>query len=220
MNKYLIAFLFLYSTSVFGAQKTEEQVIQKVNQIIQATHSSKMREVWPGFDMTLSPTAIGFGNEHVYTFNLSSSNPVWQQKQIDGTDLLFSPQDPWNLTKTPFQAKFPLDGSTAYVFNMDQAQAGARKPFHIFVHERFHSYQFEHFNTHREQGHYQDQLNVENLALVQLEEAALGDFLKGAGRCQKGIPPRLFSDRDGAPPIHRFRICPMGRPPAKDGRDG
>lgn len=158
----------------------EKKILEVVVKILNSSHSSRQAEMWPGYDLTESPVIITFSTGHVYAFNLKSANPDWQKINIDGTKVLFSQTDHWGLTKTAFNPQFPLEGQQVYVFNLDQASKNAVKPFQILVHERFHRHEFDHF-AKTKSGHYEDHLNVENLALGKLEETALGDFMKAKG---------------------------------------
>ncbi len=63
------------------------------------------------------------------------------------------------------------------IFNFDRMPQDKEKAFEVFLHERFHTFQFSHFPRQIEQGRYVDHLNAENLTLMQFEERILAVFL-------------------------------------------
>lgn len=180
----------------FSNQK-EQRSIQIIAKIIEASNSKKADLVWPGYQIGSLPTIITFENGHVYAFNLNSSDPAWQQISINGYQVLFAEKDKWGATKTPLQTKFPIENQIAFVFCLDMIKMDPYLPFMVFVHERFHAYQFDHF-TEKEakEENYLDHLNVENLALMQLEEKILADFLKIKGSTNNEIESKTSLLRD------------------------
>lgn len=187
MNKCLLLILMFASFNLSSVEipQNESKIVQTIGKIIQATHQPEAYEIWPGFDLTVSPIAISFSNGHVMAFNHSNQNSLWENKSLGKYEFLFSPKDHWKVSSVPFQANFLMDGTKAFVFNMDPVLKGDLNSFHIFVHERFHSYQFEFFKAARDSGHYMDQMNVENLTLIQMEESALAEFLKAESSAKK-----------------------------------
>ncbi len=146
-------------------------------------HSEKGKEAWPGYDLSTSPLVISFENGHLYAFNLKSDNAAWQTIFAAGKSVKYSVEDPWGASKVQMHPGFMIDGQAAFVFRFDLFQRGPSfLPFLILVHECFHQHQFGHFAIDEKalEG-YQDHLNGENLALMQLEEILLVDFLKSEG---------------------------------------
>lgn len=180
-----ICFLILAVLTITSLSADEKQTISSVNQLINESHEKKAEEVWPGFDLTSAPILITFGNGHVYAFNLKSTNPVWKKITVAGTSVLFSEKDHWGLSKSMMNPQFPIEGQNAYAFNLDQAEGDTQKIFEILVHERFHRYQFDHFPMENMKGNYLDELNVDNLALMQMEERALANFFQAKGEQKK-----------------------------------
>lgn len=170
----LISFISLFSVETMDK---EAATLKKVAAILK--YSQKQMDIWPGYDLTETPVVITFDNGHVYVFNMESANPSWTKQQIAGLNVLYSEKDHWGLTQSSFQPQFPLEGQSAYVFNLDHETA---KTFHIFVHERYHRYEFGNFRPGPMSNAYQDHLNGENIALGKLEERILADFMNTQGK--------------------------------------
>ena len=170
----------------------EQKIIESILTITQYSHQSKSNAVWPGYDLTQTPIIISFKNGHVFVLNHSSANPAFETLSLNGNKVQHSPKDLWGLSQTAFNPNYPFEGESAYVFNMDQAYRDPKKPLHVLVHERFHKYQFGHFNPPPILGNYQDHLNPENLALAKLEEKALLEFMQAKDEAQQGEYLRDF----------------------------
>ena len=175
----LLSINFIYSE----IPTSEKEIISVVNQIIQYSHEPSFQKVWKGFDMTDSPILITFANGHTFAFNKTVNKEkernIWQKQTLGTLKFLFSPKDYWNASPIPFQAQFNLEGERVYLFSMEPVLKGDINAFHIFIHERFHNYQFSHFTMSKEGlGQYLDQNNLENLALIQVEERLLIQFLQ------------------------------------------
>ena len=175
MKVALITFLMVFS-SLVGADP-EHEIIKTVEGIIEATHHPKFEEVWAGFDFSEQATLVTFQNGHLYAFDFQSEEPAWEAQTIGSTTVLFNPKDTVSASQFPFQPHFKLEGKNAYAFSMEPVLKGDPNAYHVFVHERFHSYQFKHFHNQKT-GRYHDQWNPENLTLVKMEEKALWQFLQ------------------------------------------
>lgn len=186
MYRFVISILFVcLLTSLYSAQP-EEQIATKVSEIIQATGNARANEVWPGFNIATAPTVVSFSQKGLYLFDSNSGNTRWEKTTLAGKKAFYTAQDAWNVASIPFLANFDLEGESAYVFNMDPVlNTGDPLSYHIFVHERFHRYQFEHFKQKKDFGSYRDQMNIENLTFIQLEEKALFQFMQTDGNSKK-----------------------------------
>jgi hypothetical protein len=157
----------------------EQATVVQVSRILQAFDRGEVDQIWPGYRITLVPTILTFHNGHIYAFHLQSEDPCWKTWNIEGQRVLFSDQDKWGLLETPLHPKFPIEGREAYVICMDMISPVSHLPYLVFVHERFHRHQLDMFQEiSEEQGPYLDHLKHENLALMQLEERILHDFLQ------------------------------------------
>jgi hypothetical protein len=179
---FSIILVFIYGQT-FAIDKTgdfiskeEKHVVEQVADLLAATHQFDQNPVWPGYDLTKTPVIITFSPGHIFAFHLKSRNPAWKKIQIKGFEVLFSSEDKWEVTCSKFNPQFPIEGQTAYVFNMDKAVANQIRPYQIFVHERFHQHEFENFYPIALLGNYQDHLNAESIALGKLEECILAEF--------------------------------------------
>lgn len=183
MLKALILSFSLIFTSFLGAAQVSPQesaYVERLSQTIDLL-KEKQDQVWPGYDISLTPIVISFGNGHIYAFNLKSSNPAWEKKQINSKTILFSAEDPWGVSAVAMQDKFPMEGEEVFAFNVGLMQKNGSQdylPLLVIVHELFHRYQFNEFLEDRAGLDYQDRTNIENLALINVEERILIDFLQ------------------------------------------
>ncbi len=160
------------------ASSPEQKIIRSIMSITQYSHQHSNNAVWPGYDLTQTPILISFDNGHVFIFNHPASQVEWQTLNIQGSLVQYSPQDLWGIGKTAFNPHFLFEGKSTYLFNMQKAIQDPKKPLHVLVHERFHQYEFEHFNPPPILGNYQDHLNPENLALAKIEEVLLKEYMQ------------------------------------------
>lgn len=189
VNKFLVCLVIIpilsfsmVPSSSFGAhvspQTTELETVKTVAQILDLFHSKKGQDVWPGYDLLTTPVIIWFNNGHIYAFNLKSTNPAWKERTILQTRVKFSEKDLWGIKDVEMHPAFSVENQPSYVFHMDMMQGNPYIPFLVFIHERFHSYQFEHFANPDSIGSgYQYHTDIDNLALVKLEENALLNFI-------------------------------------------
>ncbi len=168
-------FLVLAAVLPVWASNPPEQELAALSVIAQAVNT---KPIWPAYDLASDPTIITFKNGHVYALNLNSSDSAWTTLDLGNTKVQYSEKDLWNVTSAPMMANFPIEHHEAFVFQIDLMQQEGTLPYLVFVHERFHRHQFRHFvNNLHGPTHYEDHLNVENLALLQLEEKILKDYL-------------------------------------------
>jgi hypothetical protein len=139
-------------------------------------------KVWPGYDISESPTVLTFENGHIYAFNLQSKDPTWKKLNVKGNKVLFSDHDAWGFTKSHMFTNFLIDNQEAFVIRIDLIKGSPILSYMVFVHERFHRYQQENFILDKRPKEYLDHLNDQNLALMQLEELLLTEFLRSVGK--------------------------------------
>jgi hypothetical protein len=179
VNKLIIS-LFLSISFLFvpSVQATVDQEVGEVGiiaQIISNMHSN-VEAVWPGYDINETPTIITFRNGHVYALDLPSKDPNWKRLKNGRHEILYSAIDHWGVTRSPMNADFPIDNSHAFVFQLDGMQDPILR-YLVFVHERFHSFQGEHY-TQVPTSEYRDASDVVNLSFIQLEDHILADFMR------------------------------------------
>lgn len=183
MLKKLFLSVFFIVASFAGAAEISPQEALYVERLSETIDhlKAKQDEVWPGYDISLTPIVVSFGSGHIYAFNLNSKNPIWEAKQIKGKKILFSSQDPWGITAVAMQDQFPLEDEEVFAFNVGLMQKKGQPdylPLLVIVHELFHRYQFNEFLEDASFANYQDRENSDNLALINLEERILIDFLR------------------------------------------
>lgn len=161
----------------------EFKAINNVAQILEFFQSEKGKQIWPNFDMTATPVIVWLDNGHIFAFNLKSnkelegSKDVWSSIEVSHSLVKYTTQDLWGIQKVQMNPKFQIEGQTAYLFHLDLTQGDPSIQFLIFIHERFHSYQFENFVQEAHLNGYHKHSDIENLALILLEEYSLLDFL-------------------------------------------
>lgn len=165
----------LNATQDTPSQK-ELDSVQTVAKILE--HVKGDPAVWPGYQFTNEPLIITFDNGHLYGFNIKNSTS-WKTIKLQDQTVLYSPKDFWGATEAHMNPQFPIGDQKAYVFHLDMMKGNPFLPFLVLVHERFHQYQFGHFEKFdKDLDGYEDSLNPENIALMQLEERTLIEFLK------------------------------------------
>ena len=154
---------------------TKKKTVIKDYYALETILKKNQEKIWEGYNFTNQPSVLVLWDSTILAFHLHSENPQWQK--IDD-NLQTSSIDHWKVTKLPMQADFPIDGKKAFLFHLQDAKidTGLR----IFVHERFHVFQHEHFvNTQNIQPKLSNYENIENLTLAFLENRMLIDFIQG-----------------------------------------
>ena len=181
---YSLVLSLVFSFTLFSQENNipESQQIALVAQIIKDSSSAKMNEVWPGYNMRAKPIFITFGNGHIYAFNINFKEGDWKRTQVDGIEILYTNNDQWGITTSPMQFNFEINGQEAFVYRLDMMTDPAFLAFFVFVHERFHVHQIQSFASERDNEgidtSYPEGESSENLALMQIEEQILLDFMK------------------------------------------
>lgn len=181
--KILLCFLlaFVFSFSLFSQENTnqESKKISLVAKILRNSSTDQMHKVWPGYNLRTKPVFVTFSNGHIYAFNIRLQGPEWQRFNLEGMEVFYTPKDKWGITAAPMQFDFKIFGQEAFVFCLDMMLEPSFMPYFILVHERFHVYQIERFLSEKEsvENDYPESDNVDNLALMQLEELVLLDFM-------------------------------------------
>lgn len=175
----LLSLVLSYSLFSQVSPDLETRQIELVAQIIKNSSLPKMDQVWPAYNLRTKPIFITFGNGHIYAFNIQLFEGEWKRTNIDGIEIFYTNKDLWGITTSPMQFNFEIKGQEAFVFRLDMMPGPDFLPFFVLVHERFHIYQIQNFESERinEQNDYSDSENAENLALMQLEELILLDFM-------------------------------------------
>ena len=161
-------------------QRSEVQAVPRssrewtqVAQLLSFWHANN-DAVWPGLRLDDAPTVLSFESGRLYGIGVDPSSP-WKKLTIGNSELLETEQDKWGILKVKLHPGFEMDGQSVFVFQMTHDPSSPQ----IFVHERFHRYQFEHFKPVQMVGKgYEDHLNAENLSLLRLEDQLLIEFLQ------------------------------------------
>lgn len=177
-------FVFCYSACVFAEDPAEIRSVQIIADSISAL-DKQTNQVWPNYAISESPTILTFNNGHVYALNFASNDIGWQKIQVGSHQILYSPIDKWGFTHTPMNVRFSIEGQSAFVFQLDMMDDD-QLFFFVFVHERFHRYQDEHFRPMPSMS-YKNNFDVENLSLMKLEENILADFIRAKGDSAKQL---------------------------------
>lgn len=182
---YTLLFSLFINFSLYADNSTlETKQILLVTRILKNSKSEKMKQVWPGFNLCSKPFFITFHNGHIYAFNIKMHEGQWKRTEIEGMEIFYTDKDQWGITAAPMQFNFEIQGQEAFIFRLDMMTDPAFLPYFVMVHERFHVYQIDHFASEQnfeslEGGaDYPEITNTENLALMQLEELVLLDFMK------------------------------------------
>jgi hypothetical protein len=188
----ILASSFAFSLHASPIQKHERpsrEEMESVSTITKIIENVKGEErLWPGYDFTKEPLVITFDNGHVYGFHLKSNDSAWKPLTVNQQTVLYSSIDLWEASEAHMNPQFPIGDQKAYVFHLDAMKGNPFLPFLVLVHERFHQHQFSHFDKFNvELDAYQDDANVENIALMLLEEHILSDFLKALPSEKKEI---------------------------------
>lgn len=182
----LLTLIFNFSLFSQDLENKEAQQISLVARFLKNSNTPKMQQVWPNYNLRSKPLLITFGNGHIYAFNIKFQEPEWKRKNIEGVELFYTDKDRWGITTSPMQFNFEINGQEAFVFRLDMMPEPIYLPFFVMVHERFHVYQIDSFkseqNTEEGEHIYRESDNTENLALMQLEELILLDFIKALDR--------------------------------------
>lgn len=158
----------------------EDGIVSIVANAISHSQYLNQEQPWLEYSLQQMPIVLTFDNQHVYAFNLKSDNPAWHERTLDDVKYLYSPTDNWGISVLQLQNKYYIDGTSAFVYHMDIVKQDVLQPIIAMLHERFHLYQSEHFSGINKQSEgYVDHLNPYNLALMQIEEMILADFMNG-----------------------------------------
>ncbi|MBA3957884.1 MAG: hypothetical protein H0X51_05790 [Parachlamydiaceae bacterium] len=179
-NKLFIVLfvIFVKNTAFASGPKQpvsyEEQTVAKVAQVIEVSHQQEA-SIWPGYDLSKTPVVIWFTNGHIYAFNLNSDDAHW--KKSKNPNVKYSSHDYWGICEVEMNPEYLLAGQEVYVFHIDLMKRDPVLPFLVLVHERFHSHQFGQFSDVKGfTDTYKDYLNVDNIALIRLEDQLLGQY--------------------------------------------
>jgi hypothetical protein len=171
-------FINLLLTLLFCLQPLsgdESFFVEKLQQIIASSPNSSLP--WPGFQLT-RPLVITFEDGPIYGFQLKKPDSSWQKQGKHW----YSPTDHWGIGNLPFSPFHPVGQEEVMLFHVGQplSQEPSQALF-ILVHESFHLHQFAHFSTEAPSAGYRDHLNETNLALIEVEDAILAQFLLAKG---------------------------------------
>lgn len=175
----IVSLIFCYSLFSQEVAEIETKQIELVARIIKNSTSTKMQEVWPGYQLRTKPIFITFENGHIYAFNIKMPEKEWKHSQIEGLEVLYTDQDKWGIMAAPMQFDFDIHGQQAFIFRLDMVSGPPFLPFFVMVHERFHVYQIQNFKSEKTDAErdYPESEHADNLALMQIEERILLDFL-------------------------------------------
>lgn len=133
-------------------------------------------DVWPGFRISVTPSMLHFGAQHIYAFNFQPKQFEWEIRIIENVPVYYLEQDKLGIGEITLNYNFTVDGQPAYIFGYIDTYDQLANLFR-FTHERFHVYQFSHFHTNADFPHYAGFNSIENVKLAYLEAAALKDYL-------------------------------------------
>lgn len=166
--KFLQIILFCLVSSGFLTAQTspvDEKILTEASAIFNRTWG----HVWPDLQYQSQPTIIVLSS-YIAAYNLSSKHPAWEQKE----GYALTQEDPWGLKKEQMNPQFQIEGSQAFVFQVKVNPY--QHPLFALVHEKFHSFQFEHFKQGALLNGYPDLFNLDNLALMQIEDKILAEW--------------------------------------------
>jgi len=194
MSKYIFYSLFLFVITFFhiearpsqpyGISKDQEMHIVKKTIEGMDYLSRQQNDVWSGYNPIETPTILTFESGSIYAINFKSHQPVWRKITIGKHSILYTKQDRWGLREVQMNPSYPMENQNVFVLHCENTPEDILSALHIFIHERFHQYQFEQFQLSSDdhESEYTEQFNVENLALMQLEERILDQFINETER--------------------------------------
>lgn len=184
MKKLLLS--YIAATSIFSCvgnscyASSLHKELDFVNEIANAIqHANDHPDVWPGFNISSTPSIVYFSNLHNYAYDFLPINANWKQIQRQGKPIFFLEKDEYGINNQPWGYGVLIDNQQSYLFHyMDILDLNANR--HIFLHERFHMYQLEAFP--REFLLYMTQPytgfnHIENVKLSYLEIKVLNNYL-------------------------------------------
>jgi hypothetical protein len=143
--------LFIALTSIFSSVESfcyasaPHEELDFVNSIANAIqHANEHPDVWPGFNISSTPSIVYFSNLHNYAYDFSPININWKQIQRQGKPVYFLEKDEYGINNQPWGYGVLIDNQQSYLFRyMDILDLNANR--HIFLHERFHMHQLDTF---------------------------------------------------------------------------
>lgn len=174
----IVGAFFLIGFAAFASTPFHEKAaIRGILETMQCLSENKnTNDIWPGYALSGS-TLVHLQNGHVYGFGISGEDSRWTRFVERAGSYYYSGQDFWGLKDIPLSFSHPFEGKNAFVIKLDIPGQIDERSFIILVHERFHVFQFENFQG-IVPGEYRKHLDIENQALIQLENFILLDYLK------------------------------------------
>lgn len=179
MNNLLISILFCFSC-LFRVEAAEEVIesnyVKGIAETIESFNTEEANRIWPGFNLNQMPTIIHFKEEGaIYGYGIKES-AEWTKTRISSSVVLVSEEDHWGVRQNMMHPAFEINDQSAFLFYIDKESDPATTLL-TFIHERFHLYQFQHFEHEKSRLDYLDQWNEDNLLLIRLEDKILKAFL-------------------------------------------
>lgn len=148
-----------------------EQTADKETQLVQLSRMYREEQkAWPELQWSEAPLIVTYEDGEIYALGLKTRESVWEEA-VEG--VLVTKEDLWNVSRERLHPFFPIGDEEAFVFRMSGPRA-----VKILAHERFHRFQMDHFEDGANAGGYKQHLNVENVALMAVEEALLQEFVQ------------------------------------------
>lgn len=162
-----IILFFLVSSGFLTAQTSpvDEKILNEASAIFNRTWD----QVWPELNYQADPTIIVLP-PYIAAYNLPCKHAAWEKKE----GYSITQEDPWGLKKEQMNPQFQIEGKLAFVFQVKVNPY--QHPLFALVHEKFHSFQFDHFKQGALLKGYPDLFNLDNLALMQIEDKILADW--------------------------------------------
>lgn len=170
----IISLLLGVSYSVGSFILGGDAPVSKEEQLVQlAKLYREEQSAWPGLQWSEAPLIVTFEDGDIFAIGLNESASDWKEVRLQGETLLLAKEDKWNLKREKMHPFFPIGDQEAFVFRMNSP-----KSVKILTHERFHRFQMDHFEDGDSAGGYKQHLNVENVALMAVEESLLQEFVQ------------------------------------------
>lgn len=180
MNKFflkliLLIFIFQLLSFTHSVNNSEKKEIVLLARTFHHFADENADSVWPGFQLNDQPVFFHFNGGYVYAMGLKEKSAIWEERNFDDFSILFCAEFPIPLPV--FQTQYPFQNEKVFVFKLDDRQ----DDFTVltFIHERFHSFQFTHFQKEKvTKPNIQDYQNPDNLVLIEAENRILTAFIK------------------------------------------
>lgn len=167
--------LLLLCANTFAGKENELVKIAHLKNYLKIFDDKKSEHIWPGFHPNKKPIYLYFKSGNYYALNFSPFSIDWKAVETPAGYIYTTSYDKWGISKRSTTKQLTIDGQNGFAYQFDQLTEDLS--LHVFVHERFHRYQQHKFQNIDNNDWYLDSNNLENLALISLENKIINHYL-------------------------------------------